>query len=387
MEAPVPIHFPPDEMRDRKRRAAAAVTDAGLDALLVFKQESMYWLTGYDTFGFSMFQCLVLTGDGSTALLTRAPDRGTAEYTSDITDVRVWVDVEGMNPAMDLRAMLADLGLTGSRVGIELDSYGLKAANWRLLEAELDGFCAWTDASTLIQEIRRTKSPQEQAYTRRAAELADDAWDEAVRLAGAGVSEAEILAAMQGAVFLGGGDYAGNELIIGSGPGALMVRYTSGRRTLDPQDQLTLEWCGVERRYHAAMMRTVLIGDPDPVHVDMHRACLEALLACEDAVAPGRTMGEVFAAHAEVLDEAGYRDHRLNACGYGMGPVYAPVWTDWPMVYEDNPLVFGPDQTYFLHMILLDFDSGRAMTLGHTVAVTDTGCERLSRSALDLVVA
>ena len=85
----MPIHFSPDEMRDRKDRAAAAIADAGLDALLMFKQESMYWLTGYDTFGFSMFQCLVMTADGRIALLTRAPDYGTAFYTSDITDVRI----------------------------------------------------------------------------------------------------------------------------------------------------------------------------------------------------------------------------------------------------------------------------------------------------------
>jgi len=383
----MPIHFKPEEMQDRKNRAAAAIAGAGLDALLVFKQESMYWLTGYDTFGFSMFQCMVVTADGHIALLTRAPDRGTALYTSDVEDLRIWVDVEGMNPATDLKAMLDDLGLAGSRVGIELDSYGLKASNWRLIEAELDGFLTWTDASTLIQELRRTKSPAELAYVRRAAELADDAWDEAVRLTAAGVSEAEILAAMQGAVFLGGGDYAGNELIIGSGPGALMVRYTSGRRTLDPNDQLTLEWCGVQRRYHAAMMRTILVGRPDPVQVEMHRACEEALLACEAAIAPGNTMGSVFTAHADVLDAAGYRKHRLNACGYGMGAVYAPVWTDWPMIYEGNPLAFEADQTYFLHMILLDLDNQRAMTLGHTVVVTETGCERLSRSPLDLVLA
>jgi len=283
----MPIHFTPEEMQARKDRAAAVIAGAGLDALLVFKQESMYWLTGYDTFGFSMFQCMVVTADGHITLLTRAPDRGTALYTSDVCDLRIWVDVEGMNPATDLKAVLDDLGLADSRVGIELDSYGLKASNWRLVEAQLDGYLTWTDASTLIQELRRTKSPAELAYVRRAAELADDAWDEAVRLTAGGVNEAEILAAMQGAVFLGGGDYAGNELIIGSGPGALMVRYTSGRRTLDPDDQLTLEWCGVQRRYHAAMMRTILVGDPDPVQVDMHRACLEALLACEAAIAPG----------------------------------------------------------------------------------------------------
>jgi Xaa-Pro dipeptidase len=73
-----------------------------------------------------MFQCLVMTANGDIALLTRAPDRGTAKYTSNITDIRIWTDVEGMNPAIDLVAMLADLGLAaGSHVGLELDSHGL----------------------------------------------------------------------------------------------------------------------------------------------------------------------------------------------------------------------------------------------------------------------
>ena len=382
----MPVHFSPEEMQQRKARAAHALADAELDALLMFKQESMYWLTGYDTFGFSMFQCLVMKADGRIALLTRAPDRSTALHTSDIDDIRIWADVEGMNPAMDLKKMLTDLGLSGSRVGIELDSYGLKASNWRMLEAELDGFVTWVDASSAIQEMRRTKSPQELAYTRRAAELADDAWDAAVDRAAAGVSEADVLADMQGTILRGGGDYAANELIIGSGPAALMVRYTSGRRTLDVDDQLTLEWCGVERRYHAAMMRTLLIGEPHPDHVAMHAACDEALLACETAIRPGATMGAVFRAHADVLDTAGYKKHRLNACGYGMGAVYAPIWVDWPMFYDGNPLTLDVDQVYFLHMIILDLDTQRAMNLGHSIVVTEDGCERLSRSGTGLVV-
>lgn len=373
-------------MRDRAAKAAATVAEAELDALLMFKQESMYWLSGYDTFGFSMFQCLVLTADGRTALLTRAPDRGTAAYTSNLKDVRIWADIEGVNPADQLIAVLDDLGLRGARLGIELDSYGLKASNWIMLETALEGFAEWSDASTLIQELRRTKSPAELAYIRRAAVLADDAWDCAVARAGVGVSEADILADMQGEMLRAGGDYAGNELIIGSGPAALMVRYTSGRRVLGDNDQLTLEWCGVERRYHAAMMRTLLTGDPDPVHVAMHAACRDALQACEAAIKPGATLGQVFDVHAEVLDDAGFRDHRMNACGYGMGAVYAPIWVDWPMLYHANPLTFDVNQVYFLHMILLDLDSGRAMNLGHSVLVTPDGCERLSRSSLDLVV-
>lgn len=382
----MPVHFSDEEMTARAAKASAAIGDAGYEALLVFKQESMYWLSGYDTFGFAMFQCLVVTADDRRTLLTRMPDRGTARYTSNLTDIRIWTDVEGMNPAQDLVAMLDDMGLRGANLGIEVDSYGLKASNWILLEAALDGFASWTDASNLIQELRRTKSAAELAYIRRAAELADDAWDAAVARAGSGVSEADILADMQDAVLRGGGDYAGNGIIIGSGPAALMVRYISGRRTLTDPDQLTLEWCGVQRQYHAAMMRTLLVGDVAPEHMAMHSACRDALVACEAAIRPGATLGEVFDVHTVVLDDAGFSAHRMNACGYGMGAVYAPIWVDWPMLYHGNPLTFDVNQVYFLHMILLNLDDSRAMNLGHSVVVTEDGCERLSRSSLDLVV-
>ena len=73
---------------------------------------------------------------------------------------------------------------------------------------------------------------------------------------------------MQGAVFAGGGDYPANEYIIGSGPDALLCRYKAGRRTLDHSDQLTLEWAGAFHHYHAAMMRTVIVGEPTARHVE-----------------------------------------------------------------------------------------------------------------------
>ena len=382
----MPVHFSPEEMARRRERAAAVIRAAGLDGLLCFKQESMYWLTGYDSFGFSLFQCLIVGADGSVTLLTRLPDLRQARHTSNIEDIRIWKDTEGMNPARELRALLDELRLGDARLGVEFDSYGLKAHYWRLMEAELAGRCTLTDASTLIDRLRSVKSAQEIEYARRAAELADDAWDEAVRLGHPGAFEGDILAAMQGAVFRGGGDYAGNEFIIGSGAGALLCRYFSGRRRLDAEDQLTLEFAGAYRRYHAAMMRTLLTGRAHPEQVSMHAACVDAIHACMAAIRPGRPMGEVFTAHANVMDAAGLREHRMNACGYGMGAVYNPLWVDPPMFYEANPLEMQTGNVFFLHMIVMNSDSGRAMTLGHSVLVTDDGCECLSRSSLDLVV-
>ena len=381
------LHFTREELAGRRAKACASLAARGLDGLLCFRQETMFYLTGYDTFGYVYFQCLYLGADGRTTLLTRAPDLRQARHTSDIEDIRIWKDLDGAQPALELRAILEEHRCRGKKLGVEWDAYGLTAANGRALDAALAGFCALEDASRLVSELRLVKSPAEIAYVRRAAELADESWAEAVRLARPGAFEGDILAAMQGAVFRGGGDDPANETIIGSGRDALLCRYFTGRRHLDAQDQLTLEFAGVYRHYHACMMRTICIGAPPARQRKMYDVAHEALLACETAMKPGAPMADVFDAHARVIDSHGMSEHRLNACGYSLGTTFAPNWMDWPMFYAGNPVILRPGMVFFLHMIIFDSEAGLAMTLGRTSLVTAAGVEPLSKAPLDLVVA
>jgi Xaa-Pro dipeptidase len=380
------LHFSAEEFAGRRRSAIAAMVEAKLDGLLMFRQESMYYLTGYDTFGYVYFQCLYLGADGALTLLTRAPDLLQAKHTSVISDIRIWVDAPDAKPAEQLRDVLASHGCKGKRLGVEWEAYGLTARNGQRLAAALEGFCTLADASELMSRLRVVKSPAELAYVRRAAELGDAALGEARRLAKPGASEGEILAAMHGAVFRGGGDDPANEYVIGSGPDALLCRYKSGRRNLDANDQLTLEFAGVYRHYHACLMRTLAIGRVDPRLAKMHKAAVEALHAAEAALKPGQTFGDVFDAHARVLDGLGHRAHRLNACGYSLGSTFAPNWMDWPMLYHGNSVPVVPGMVIFLHMILFDAEQGLAMTLGRTSEATATGARVLSRASLDFAL-
>ena len=381
------LHFDRDEYRGRVERAVRALAERELDGILLFAPESHYYLCGYDTFGFALFQCLVLTADGRLHLFTRAPDLRQAQQTSTLDDdrIHVWADREGVDPAGQLMTLLDTLGLSGRRLGVETRTVGLTAYNWRMLEQALESRVTLVEASDLVNLLRRDKSEREIDYHRRAASLADDALDAALAITGASAYEGDILAAMQGAVFRGGGDYAGNEFIIGSSQAALLCRYRSGRRHLSAQDQLTLEWAGAYHRYHAAMMRTLIIGRASQPHKRMHAATVEALQACEAAIRPGAPMGDVFDAHARVFDEHGFAHARLNACGYGLGAIYNPIWVDFPMFYHGNPLPMNVGNVFFLHMILMDSDTGLAMCWGHSVLVTEQGVERLSRHPLDLV--
>ena len=380
------LHFSNQEFSQRKAKVLQSMKEQNLDAILMFRQESMYWLTGYDTFGYVFFQTLIIDNKGNVILLTRAPDLRQAQNTSNIEDIRIWVDKDGSNPTNDLKNILNELSLKEKKVGVEYEAYGLTGRNALRLNKSLENYCNIEDQSELITKIRVVKSSEEIVYVKKAAELADLALDQAWKHTKAGASEAKILAEMQRIVLDGGGDYPANEYIIGSGHNALLCRYQSEKRILSDTDQLSIEWAGTYKHYHSAMFRTIAVGKSNLKHIKMHQACLEALQNCEKKLIPGNTVGEVFDVHAQTFDNHGYNKSRMNACGYSLGSTFSPNWMDWPMLYTGNPYVITPGNVFFMHMILMDSDNELAMNLGETYLVTENGNERLGKQKLDLVV-
>ena len=379
------LHFTPEELTARREKACAAMAAQGLDGLLLFRQESMYYLTGYDTFGYVYFQCLYLGADGRLMLLTRAPDLRQAQHTSMIDDIRIWADRDGADPVNELKDILTGFGLAGKKLGAEFNAYGLPYALGKRLVTALEGSFTLSDASDLVTRLRLIKSPAELTYVRRAATLADLALDAAHDIIAPGAFEGDILAAMHGAIYSGGGDDPANEFIIGSGRDALLCRYFSGRKYLGTEDQITLEFAGAYRHYHSCLMQTIPVGTITDRHRTLHGVAMDALAACREALKPGEPVGGVFDAYARVCDGAGETPHRLNACGYSLGTTFAPNWMDWPMFYTGNPTIIQPGMVFFLHMILMDSDAGIAMCPGLTVEVTETGNQPLTRHRLELI--
>jgi Xaa-Pro aminopeptidase len=379
------LHFSSKELADRRRRTCRTMIARGLDGLLLFRQESMYYLTGYDTSGYSMFQGMYLGADGALALCTRSPDLRQARITSVVKDVRIWRDRQGATPGQDLRDMLDSHGCRGKRLGVEYHAYGLTAQRGQMVDAALSGFCRTEDASDLVRLLRLVKSPAELRYVRRAGELADAALAVANRLTVPGAAPGAIYGEMMKAILAGDGDPSASRWPMGSGREALLVRYHTGHGPIGRRDQVTFEFAAAYRHYHACLMNVVVTGRVDPRHRDMFRACREALAACEATLRPGRTVGDIFAAHARVLTRAGYKDHMLNACGYTLGATYPPTWMDEPMIYADHPQVLAPGMVFFMHMILLNGRTGLSMSLGETSLITARGAERVTHAPRELV--
>jgi Xaa-Pro dipeptidase len=263
---------------------------------------------------------------------------------------------------------------------VELNTFGLTGLNHERVRRRLESWCALEDASDLVRGLRVAKSPAEIVYVRRAAALADDALVAMLGAIRPGAFEGSISAAGLSAILRGGGDMPPSGPVLGSGDRALLVRSSTGARHLDAVDQITMEFAGTYRRYCACLMRTAAVGKADPRQRQMFEATRDALAAMTEAARPGRPLGEIDDAHRRVFDAAGFGSARLAACGYSLGATFRPTWMDVPpMIYSGNSMLARPGMVLFLHAILVDAPRNLAMSLGHTILVTENGAEALSR--------
>ena len=374
------LHFSVEEFEDRLAVLRTNMAGAGFDGVLLFRQESMYYLTGYDTDGFVLFQTLFVGVDGQLTLVTRSADRVQAAFTSIIDDIRIWVDSGNQNPADDVLDMLESHHFQGKRIGVEYDAYGLSARRGRMLDAALGSFCKLEDASDLVRLQRIRKSKAELDYLREAGRICDAMRDEAIRASVPGAFEGDIRGAMHAVNWSRDGDTPAHVWPMGSGPSALLVRYKAGGRSIGEDDQMFHEFAAAYRHYHAAMTLTVVTGKPDPLHHDMFEVCRDALEACEQALRPGNTVGDVFEAHRRAFVDGGFADSYLNVCGYTMGALFPPTWMEDPLIRRHDPLLLEPDMVFFMHMLMVNRERGLMMSLGEQAIVTEADCEPITHA-------
>ncbi|GGB20646.1 M24 family metallopeptidase [Allosediminivita pacifica] len=382
------LPFPKEDLLARQNRLRAALRERGADAMLVFSQESLFWLTGYDSGGFVFFQCALVTADDRPiVLLTRRPDLLQAKITSTIEDVRIWWDADDANPAADLKDILEEHGLGGGRVLIELNTHGLTGWNLWRCQTTFGDWCRLEDDEQLIRKLRLVKSPAEIEIMREAGRICDRSLDAVIDTARPGLLDSDLKAAYLASILGDGADMPPNAPIFNSGERAVFGRGVTAPRRLSEQDQIMVEYPVAYRHYNVKTEWTILFGKVPDQQRQMYDVGREVLAKMTDLARPGNTLGEIFDAYADGLDSAGYGRARYGATGYSVGISYAPTSMDVPpMIYPGASLVCEPGMTLFYHVMNGDGDSGLAMGVGHTLVVTEGAPEVITGLPDDLTV-
>ena len=365
------IHFTRQEFADRQQRARECMAAENLDGVLLFKFEDMYWLTGFDSDGFTIFGCMFIGTDGHLTQLARPADLGNASYSSICEDIRVAPDSQDATRSGQIREMLDSLGMQGKRIGIQVDTMGLTPRLFLEIQAELENWCDLIVAPDFIRELRLVKSPQELDYLRKAGEIMDVVMGKTIEATFSGAYEGDIYATFYDTLFRMGADLPAHIPPLGSGKSALNLRYTSKRKHVLNNDQVTLELGVAYRHYHAASMCVVLTGpEVNEHHLKMHQTSVIALEAVQQILRPGTTVGEIYDAYRSALEDNGEKNAVLTVCGYTMGATCPPTWMEQPLIFAGNPLVLEENMSFFTHMILNDRESGRSMAVAEQAIIT-----------------
>lgn len=389
----MPLPFPTAEYERRVAAARKAMAEADLDAVLLFSQESQFYLFGFDHLGAWIYQVAVLTADDRPAtILCRRPDRDMAVGLPGVGSVRVWLDDDpSSDPIRMTFDALADLGVSAekrARVGIEMNTYALSAKYYQRLTDGLPDSFELVDASGLVMELRQRKSDLEVEYMRRAGEFLDIGYRAGAQAARPGVTELEVMAAVSEAMYSAGCEVPGVAPLLATGERTLTSTHGfPSSRVIQPNELFSLEIGGCARRYHTVGVQAHWIaGDPPADVARQHAALVEAIDVGFSAVRPGVTSHSVATRISEVMREHGLGEGGGH-WGYGIGIGFPPTWQESLRIKTTDDHVLEPGMTFFLltHHCETESTSGPFhMFVGIPVLVTSEGAERLTQLPLSL---
>ncbi len=374
--------FPENEFKARQARARAAINAAGYEALIVTTPENIYWLTGRQTAGYFAFQALIVPANGEPTLLVRQLEVIGSIANTWLDDIVAYQD--GEEPAAMLALLLRERGIR--RPAIELSGWFLPPVLAQRIAVEI-GAEAIPDGSGILVPLRTVKSAAELAAIRLAATYAQAGLSAGISACGAGTDENAIAADMLSAATRAGSEVMAMEPLVSSGPRSGMPHMTWRRRRLEAGDAVFLELAGSHARYHAALMRTVWIGQP-PIEARRMMDCsLTVLDAALSAITPGASCAAPHEAAQRIIDQAGYTAAFRKRIGYSMGIAFAPDWGEGGMLSlfsgVDRPI--EPGMVFHLPATLRSYG---VWTVGasETVIVTENGIEPLSNLPRDLTI-
>lgn len=357
------LPFTRSEYARRLAKTRTAMSERGLDALFVEDPSNMAWLTGYDGWSFYVHQGVIVTHDRDPIWWGRAQDRNGALRT-------VWMDPEDVtsyaenfiqtterHPMQDLASNLTDLGLSTSRIGVEMDNYYFSAKAYMTLVESLPN-ATINDATALVNWQRAVKSDAEVTFMRKAARLSEKLIDLAKERIEPGLRKNELVSEIQAAATRGigedWGDYPAIVPLLASGADAAAPHLTWTGDPFEKGVATFFELAGCYRRYHAPLCRTVFLGEPPDEMRRAEDALVEGISKGIDAARAGNRAADVAEALGSSLENAGIE--RSARCGYPIGLSYPPDWGERTISFraEDDTILEAGMTFHFMPGLWMD---------------------------------
>jgi len=379
----------------RKKRIARADEQrrkAGLDALLVWKDENCRYLTDLRP---------QLIAGKSTALNAALLIEGSAPilFCSGGERDRVdrsmpWIEEVHTIPIIEERALVQ--GMVDKILGPVLRKHrlsegkvGIDESNTVFMQALAAKFpkLVVEDGDTPMQQARMIKLPEEIALLEEATAIADAVTATGVWAIQEGVRECEIAAEAMRTLFRLGGEYAHVMTpFVASGENMAPPHRICSDKIVRYGDVVFIDIGANWNGYFGDVARTAVCGEGSPDQRKIYTAVFESLKAGINEMRPGRTNKDAAEAVLNAAGKYGFADRFLSLfIGHGIGiganePPYIGETLPGAPVYEFQAgMVFAIEPLIWVEGIR----GGGGVRLEEQVLITDTGPHVMSRAAFD----
>ncbi len=355
-------------MKERLQRLLPALDEGPVDGLLVTASDNRRYLTGF-------------TGSAGVVVVTRAgahllvDARYEEQAEAEAADCTVLPQGRELLPA--LARLLGDLGI--ARLAFEAGHVTV-SDHGKWVEAIPD--VEWIPTTGVVETLRMVKDADELDIIRRAAAIADEAFEEILPTVRAGRTEEEIALDLEFCARRLGAEGLAFPLIVASGERSALPHGRASGRRLQSGDLVTFDYGIRYRGYCSDATRTVAVGEPGEERRRVYETVLAAQRAALEAIRPGPTGFDIDRVARDIIDGAGFGECFGHGLGHGVG---LAVHEDPRLSYKngDEPLEAGMVVTVEPGIYL---PGSFGVRIEDLVVVTAEGTEVLTAPTKELVV-
>jgi Xaa-Pro dipeptidase len=366
--------FPFEEYERRINELRTRIAERHLDAVIVSDPENIMYLTDYQTTGYSFFQALVVPLEDEPFMITRALEE------SNIF-ARTWVERTRPYPDTgDAIQMLVDalreFGLSTKRIGYERNSYFFPAYQQDTIHTTLTA-AKLLDCFGIVEEGRICKSSVEIDLMRKAALATEAGMKAGIEACHAGATENEIGAAISAGMFCAGGEPPAVMPYVTSGPRTMIGHATWEGRVVKPDEHIFLEVGGCIRRYHTAMMRTVVLGELSDSMYKAQETMKLALSTMHKEIQPGMTVSDVDNMIRKIITQNDVGASLVTRSGYSIGIAFPPSWDEGYIcsLKQGDSTVLKEGMTFHVIPWMWGVDGDKTCGISDSIYITENGCE------------
>ena len=192
-----------------------------------------------------------------------------------------------------------------------------------------------------------------------------------------GANENDVAAEISRGMFTAGGEYPAVMPYVTSGPRTMIGHATWEGRQLEAGDAVFLEVGGCYRRYHAAIMRTVLLHEMTPAMAHAQERMMTALHELKEVLRPGITVSDADSIVRTIISDNEVGAELVTRAGYSIGIAFPPSWDEGYILslMPGGNQVLEEGMTFHVIPWMWGVEGTRTVGISDTIRITDRGCE------------